>query len=82
MIRARRDFGPTSETRTDPPITPKVTRTCIAEGRVEEAQGDCTKFIAEVDGNQWELIASGELVLTAFARGHHTPADVLTKVGE
>lgn len=80
LIRARRDFGPTSETRTNPPITPKVTRTCITEGRIEDAQGDCTKFIAEVEGCEWHLITSGDLVLTAFARDRHDPADVLMGV--
>lgn len=80
LIRARRDFGPTSETRSDPPITSRVTRACITAGDVRDAQGDCKKFVAEVDGVDWQLIFSGDLVLTAYATGHHTPADSLMEV--
>lgn len=81
LIRARRDFGPTSDTRTDPPITPEVTRTCITEGRAEDAQDDCTRLIAEVRGVEWHMIINGELVLTAFAPHHHVAQDVLSEVG-
>lgn len=80
LIRARSDYGTTSETRTDPPITPRVTRACITAGDVHDAHGDCKKFVAEVDGVEWELIFSDDLVLTAVAPEHHTPADALMEV--
>lgn len=73
VIRTRREFGPRSETRTAPPITSEVTRTCIVEGRVERAQGGRIKFIATVGGVEWNLIAENERVLTAYAPDRHDP---------
>lgn len=56
LIRAKRDFGPRGETRVCPPITPKVTRTCIAEGTVESACAGHVKFVAMVDEIEWHMV--------------------------
>lgn len=55
LIRAKRDFDPRGETRVCPPITPKVTRTCIAEGAVEPPRDGHVKFVAMVDEIEWHL---------------------------
>lgn len=76
VIRARRGYGPVSETRTNPPITADVTRTCISQGEIREAREGCTKFIAEVAGFTWHLVTDGDRVVTAYVPGRHGGHDV------
>lgn len=76
VIRARREYGPVSDTRTNPPITADVTRTCITEGEIRDARDGCTKFVAEVGGHEWHLVIDDDRVVTAYVPGRHTGRDV------
>lgn len=73
VIRARRSYGPITETRTDPPITADVIERCISEGETKRVRDGCVKFIDEVDGEEWHLVTHGRKVLTAYAPAEHEP---------
>lgn len=76
VIRARREYGPASDTRTNPSITADVTRTCISDGEIRDARHGCTKFVAAVDGHEWHLVIDTDLVVTAYVPGQHVGRDV------
>lgn len=72
LIRARRSFGPITETRTSPSITVDVIETCFKEGEIKRARDGCVKFMAEVNGVEWHLVAHEGRALTAYAPDHHS----------
>lgn len=76
VIRSKREYGPADETRTDPLITPEVTRKCITNGHVIPARDDRKKFITMVGGYVWHLVVLDDLVLTAYAPAEHDGDDV------
>lgn len=73
LIRYHRGAGPTSETRTNPPITGDVIRQCIEGGEIKEAHDGCIIYSELVDGIDWWLIANPDTreVLTAYAPEYH-----------
>lgn len=82
LIRAKRECGPPRETRTDPPITGDVIRSCITDGSIERDPSgpDRARFVTDVDGYSWRLIARLTVkgtneVLSAFVPGKHQPSE-------
>lgn len=82
MIRWHRECGPARETRTSPPITGDVVKTCITEGVLDRDPSgpDRVRFVANVDGHEWRLIAritpkGTNEVLSAFVPGKHQPTE-------
>lgn len=75
LIRWKWECGRPAATRTNPPITPEVVRECITGGTVRDAEDDCKKFVAEVDGHTWHLVFNDDRVVTAFVAGQHVGLD-------
>lgn len=75
-IRFHRRYGPTSETRTNPHITPDVIQQCIQQGRLSEARNGRVTFARVVDEIEWHLVASPDeqVVLTVYAPEYHDHA--------
>lgn len=73
LIRYHRGAGPTSETRTNPPITGDVIRQCIEDGDLKPGHDDCVVFAERVEGVDWQLIANPHTreALTAYAPEFH-----------